>query len=380
MDNISSLLKRFFESQKNNTTPYFDSDELVLLIDHFLDKDDAPNLKTVIELGHELYPDNIGFRISLCKTLVVMEDFESALLLADDIGIKDNEDIDLIRLECYCELDRHDDVIALIDKLTASNSPYLEEAVFHTACVMNDMEKRYQDTYNFIQHALTMFPDSLLLKSELCFNLELQGKTKEALTLCHELLDEDPYSAEIWYMQGRLYSLCADFERSVDSLDFALTCINGAEDSDLEYEIKLMKAYCLYKNESYEKAISIYEELVLHEDFDNSEVELFLAECFMNLEEYEKAYYILKSIIDNNEQEDEVSVYGNFIYCCIETERRKEAIDVLSEALKLFSNRILEYLSTLNMARDQLTEPYIGSEHIIGDLARKYLNCNLHNN
>ncbi|MDR2681157.1 MAG: tetratricopeptide repeat protein [Tannerella sp.] len=379
MNNISSLLERFLKSRKSNTTPYFEEDELVSLIDYFLDKDDAPNLKAVIELGYKLYPDSVGFGISLCKTLVAIEDYKSALKLADDIGIKGNKDIDLIRLECYCELDRRDEAIGLIDELTALDSPYLEDAVYHTACVMNDMEKYYQDTCTFIQHALTMFPDNLSLKSELCFNLELQGKTKEALTLCHELLDEDPYSAEIWYMQGRLYSLCADFERAVDSLDFALTCINETEDSDLEYEIKLMKAYCLYKNESYQKAIAIYEELTSYEDFDNSEVELFLAECFMNMEEYEKAYHILKPVIGNNDLEDEVSVYGNFIYCCIETERRKEAIEVLSEALRLFPNRILEYLSTLNMTRDQLTEAY-ADESIIGELARKYLNSNLHNN
>ncbi|MDR1524624.1 MAG: multidrug transporter [Tannerella sp.] len=380
MNNISSLLKRFFESQKSNTTPYFEANELVSLIDYFLDKDDAPNLKTVIELGNELYPGNIGFRISLCKTLVALEDFKQALKLAYDIGIKGNKDIDLIRLECYCELDRHDEMIELIDELTALDSPYLEDAVFHTACVMNDMEKRHQDTYHFIQHALTLFPDNLPLKSELCFNLELQGKTKEALNLCRELLDEDPYSAEIWYMQGRLYSLCADFERSVDSLDFALTCISEAEDPDLEYEIKLMKAYCLYKNENYEKAISIYEELTSNDNFENPEIEPFLAECFMNLEEYEKAYHVLKPVLGNNDLEDEVSVYGNFIYCCIETERRKEAIDVLSEALKLFSNRILEYLSTLNMTRERLTEPYAGKVSAAGELARNYLNSGVHNN
>jgi tetratricopeptide (TPR) repeat protein len=273
--------------------------------------------------------------------------------------------------------------MGLIDKLAALNSPYLEDAVFHTACIMNDTEKHLQDTCNFIRHALTLFPDNLLLKSELCFNLELQEKTKEALNLCRELLDEDPYSAEIWYMQGRLYSLCEDFERSVDSLDFALTCIHETEepDTELEYEIKLMKAYCLYKNGSYRKAVSLYEELMSYDDFDPSETNPFLAECFINLEEYEKAYHALKLIMDNNDLEDKISVYGNFIYCCMETERRQEAIDTLSEALKLFSNRILEYLSTLHITGDPLMEPHAGGdESTAGELARNYLKSNLHNN
>ncbi|HCC50713.1 MAG TPA: hypothetical protein DEQ30_00570, partial [Porphyromonadaceae bacterium] len=76
-------------------------------------------------------------------------------------------------------------------------------------------------------------------------------------------------------------------------------------------------------------------------------------------------------------------VFGNFIYCCIETERRKEAIDILSETLKRFPTSILKYLSTLNIKKNQLSLEYTGKENIplkAGDLARKYLESNLHNN
>jgi tetratricopeptide (TPR) repeat protein len=381
MENISSLLSRFFESQESNTDTYFDVDEIVSLIDHFLDKDDMLNLKTMIELGYKLHPDDVGFKISLCKTLVFIEDFGSAIRLIGDIEIKNNKDIDLMRLECYCELDRYDEAFLLINELTVEDSDYLEDAVIRTACVMNDMEKHQQYVYDFIMYALAMFPDNLTLKSELCFNLELQGKTKEALTLCRELIHEDPYATEIWYMQGRIYSLCADFEKAVDSLDFALTCIH--KDEDLEYEIKLMKAYCLYKNESYQEAISTYNELMSYDEFVSSEVEPFLAECYMSLKEYEKAYDILQRIIEYNDLEDEMSVYGNFIYCCIETERHKEVIDILSEALRRFpTSSVLEYLSALNLTSKQLSPPYIGKETVLrtGDLARKYLESNLHNN
>lgn len=286
-----------------------------------------------------------------------------------------------MRIECYCELGRVEETFKLIDELTVGNSPYLEDAIVRAVCKMNDMDDmNHNETYNLIKHALTMFPGSLTLKSELCYNLELQGKTKEALTLCRELIDEDPYSAEIWYMQGRLYSLCADFERSVDSLDFALTCINGNEDPELEYEIKLTKAYCLYKNESYSKAITVYEELTSCDEFVDSDVNIFLAECYMNMEEYEKAYQILKRMVGHKDLEDEISFYGNLIYCCIETERRKEAVDILGYTLKLFPGNIFEYLSKLNMTQEQLMDSCNEENYTVGDLARRYLNCNLHNN
>jgi pentatricopeptide repeat protein len=384
MGYLSSLLKRFLESQKTNTPQYFDVDEIVSLIHYFLDVDDLVNLNSVVELGYRLHPDDISFKTALCQTLIAIEDYNSALKLLDNIGNIRSKSLHLMRIECYCELDRYDDAISLIDKLTAKKSPYLEDVMVQAISIMNDRDNRRPETYALIKRALRILPDSLPLKTELCFNLELQGKTKEALALCHELIDEDPYATDLWYMQGRLYSLCADFERAIEALDYALTCITAFKDFDMEYEIKLMKAYCLYKNESYDKAIAVYEDLAMYEEFTGAEVDPFLAECYMSLEQYEDAYRILRRIAGHEDLEDEVAVYGNLIYCCIETGRREEAIDILSEMLKNYPGGILEYLSALSTAKDD--EPADGDDafadenNTAGDLARTYLNSNLHNN
>ncbi|MDL2304948.1 tetratricopeptide repeat protein [Bacteroides sp. OttesenSCG-928-D19] len=380
MSNISLLLERFLSAQKDDLISYFDVDEIVELINYFLELDDTANLKSVIELGYELHPDDIHFKIALCKTLASMEDFNSAMKLIEEIDVKNNKEIDLLRIECFCELDKYDEAIELIDELTTQNCPYLEDIIIQMACVLNDIEKFQEKAYAFIQYALTLFPDNFTLKSELCFNFELCGKTKEAMDLCKELIREDPYSAEIWYMQGRLYSICADFEKAVESLHFALTCIE--DNHELAYEIKLMKAFCLYKNESYDKAIECYKEIISDDEFVNSQINPFLAECYMNINEYEKAYQILKQVLDYKGGDDEVSVYGNFIYCCIETERRKEAIDILGEALKRFPHSILEYIATLNIIKNQQPGQYTGKEGIVypGELARNYLSSNIHNN
>jgi len=380
MDNISLLLERYLSAQKDGLTSYFDVDEIVALINYFLEIEDTANLKSTIELGYQLHPDDINFKIALCRTLISMADFKSAMKLIEDIDAKDNKDIDLMRIECYCELDRYDEAIGLIDYLTDKSSPYLEEAIVQMACVLNDVEVYQDKAYSFIQHALTMFPNNFTLKSELCFNFELSGKTKEAMVLCKELIDEDPYSAEIWYMQGRLYSICADFEKAVDSLNFAITCVD--DNQDLEFEIKLMKAFCLYKNESYDKAIECYQELLSYDEFASSQIYPNLAECYMNINNYEEAYSILKQIIERKGLDDEVSVYGDFIYCCIETDRKKEAIDVLGDALKLFPNSILEYIATLNIIKNQQSDLFTGKENMIypAELARRYLSNNIHNN
>lgn len=380
MDDISILLERFFSTQKDGLTSYFDVDEIVLLINHFLDIDDSVNLKTIIELGYELHPDDLHFKIALCRTLAAMEDYQSALQLIEDIHVEDNQEVDLVRIECYCELNQYSDAMDLIWELTHKNVSYLEEVIVHTACILNDIETYQDKALVFIKEALNRYPDNITLKSELCYNYELHGHTKEALRLCKELVADAPFSAELWYMQGRLYSVCADFEKAVDAFEFALSCMEN--NPELEYEVMLMKAWCLYKNEHYDKAIACYLELMLHVEYIRTQVDPYLAECYMHVNAYEKAYQILSHIVHEKGLDDEVSVYGNYIYCCIETDRKTEAIEVLSEALQRFPHSILEYISTLNIAKSLNPDLITGKEHLIypGELARNYLSQHYHNN
>lgn len=380
MDQISFLLERFLSAQKDGLTSYFDVDEIVSLINHFLENDDIDQLKIAIELGYELHPDDIQFKVALCRTLAAMGEYKSALQLIDEINIHDDKEIDLTRIECYCELNRYDEASKLIDDLIAKNVSYLEDAIVHMACILNDIDAYQNNAYHFIQEAQIRFPDNFTLKSELCYNFELRGNTKEALLLCKELIDEEPFAAEVWYMQGRLFSVCADFEKAVESFDFAITCMD--QNPELEYEVMLMKAYCLYKNMNYDKAIACYQELMSHIEYVRTQIDPYLAECYIHINEYEKAYQVLKEIMHDKGLDDEVSVYGNFIYCCIETDRKKEAVEVFGEALKRFPHSILEYISTLNIIKNQQPDIYTGKENLIfpGELARKYLSNHYHNN
>ena len=380
MEDISFLLERFSSSQNSDLTHYFDVDEIVELINYFLGIEDTEKLKNAIELGNKLHPDDINFKMALCRTHAAMEDFESAIKVIEENNLTGDIDIDLVRIECYCELNRYDDAIEIIDNLTANDCPYLEDAIVQMACVINDLEDYQDKVFGFLQHALTMFPDNFILKLELCYYHESQGNTKEALDICKELIDEDPYIAELWETQGRLFSLCADFNKAIDSFDLALTCAEN--NREIEYEIKLLKAYCLYKNESYEQAILCYKELYSYDEFVSTEVSPYLAECYMNIEDYENAYLVLKNVIGHKDFDDEVSVYGNFIYCCIETERKSEAVNVFADALKLFTNSILEYISSLNIIKNQHNETLSDKGSVIfpGELARMYLSNSAHNN
>ena len=107
---------------------------------------------------------------------------------------------------------------------------------------------------DFINRGIDLFPQNLVLKDELCYNREIEGDIDGAISICNELIDKNPYSHEYWFTLGRLYSIKLEFEKAIEAFDFALTC----DDSDPE--LKILKAYCLYMNENYEKALEVYQD------------------------------------------------------------------------------------------------------------------------
>ena len=382
MDATLTLLKRFFQNQKDGLTPHFKMDELVTLISYFLEKKDTVNLEKTIDIACALYPDNIDLNIILCETLVRAESFEIALIQLEELDMQGNKKADMLRLECYDKLEKYDEAIAFIDKLIDEKYDYLVDAITYVACMLNNIRSVHEKANHFIHRGLSLFPDNMILKVELCVNLHIRGFHKEAIDMCRQLSKEYPFSIEIWYLLSSLSYECGDYENSIESIDYALTCFTKKNISGLIYELLFMKGLCLFKNGSYIKSIQTYEELFPFKEFDKTTVFPHLAECYMRVGNFEAAYVLLKAIINNKEKENEVTLYSNFLYCCISTGRRKEAIDILYKALKHYPHEILEDLFALNYLLSFEKEKHFENEAFISssELVRKFLTNNTHYN
>ncbi|WP_075558034.1 tetratricopeptide repeat protein [Parabacteroides timonensis] len=338
-DDISRLLQRYLDAHEKGKEPYFDADELSDLLDSFEESDDYKYFDEILALGLKLHPGNIDLQIRQCRFYVYNEDYESALALIDTIAETDSQDLDLLRLECFCMLDQYDKVVEYTEDIAARDCDYLELAFEYIAPLLSDMEMN-KEARDYIKRGITLFPDNLNLKDELCYSLEMEGDIDGAITICNELIDKDPYSHDYWFSLGRLYSIKAEFDKAIEAFDFALTC----DDSDPE--LKILKAYCLYMNENYEKALEVYKEIETDSDM-TERIKPLMAECYIKLEDYEGAYRMLKDIIGKKIVTNEPAAYINYIRCCTETNRDREASNTLIKAVELFPNnvRILSLLA-----------------------------------
>jgi tetratricopeptide (TPR) repeat protein len=372
--------------KNNGQNKYFDSDDIISLIDYFTEIDDIENLQFAINLGYELHPDNVDFKLQICRTLASMGDYEAAMKMIEEIDTEEDSEIDLLYIECLCELGLKEDMINFIAELAGKESPYLEEAIEHAACVLNEIDGHVHFAYSFISNYLKAYPDNKILKTELCFNLELQGRIKEAMAKCEEFLQSDIYSVELWFTKGRLYATCCNYEKAVEAFDYALSCMDF-ESEEMKYEILMQKANCFRKNENYYSAISVYEEIMTMDDIDDMdnvdsmEIASHFAECLIMVENYEQAYHVLKDNLTDTDFESPAGDIGNFILCCIMTDRQDEAYKTFCDAIiSLPRNIAAKYSAPAAALRSNVNSAGKKADKDRQELVWNFINSNLHVN
>ena len=330
---MKEILLRYIKMENSGIISYFDADEIIELLDHFEETNDFKHYQKVLEFGQKLHPGNTEIKIRLCKLYVHKKEYTCALQLIDEIGNHNSYDLHLLKLECFCALDKYNEVVAFINTHQLPND-VLEEAFEYIAQVLNDLKKE-DEAYDFVKRGLELFPDNLILKEEKCYYLEIKRDTKQALQICKELIDYDPYSIEYWYTQGRLYLTEGQYSKAVDSFDFALTCDDSVQ------EIKIKKAYCLFINGNYEKAIEVYLDLLSEDNCLYERIQPYLADCYLKIENFEKAYFIFRDILKEIDVADNLPIYKNYIRCCIETDRDKEAANTILKTAEKYPNDLL---------------------------------------
>lgn len=297
-DDISRLLQHYLSAKEEGKEPYFDADQIDEMLDSFEDSNDYTYFDEVLALGLKLHPGNSALQIKKGRQFAYNEDYESALTLLENIAETDNQDLDMLKMECYCSLNQYPKVLEITEELITRDCDYLEEVFEYISPILNDLDMN-KEARDFVDRGLALFPDNLILKNELCYILETEGDVPRAIELCNELIDKNPFSYEYWFTLGRLHSMVGDYEKAIE------------EYQEIEGDEEVMRR-----------------------------ISPLMAECYMKLEQYEKAYQLLSTIINDPDMEDGPTNYINYIRCCTETERDNEASIMLFKAAQLYPNNV----------------------------------------
>lgn len=337
MDKNKSLspLERYLEAKRENKDLYMDTFEIETLLNYLEDNDNLMYYEEIVKLGLKLHPGNFYMRLKEARYFMLIEEYPKALRYLAMLRHEDpyNEDIELYSIECHCRLGNLKEVARHLNRLEKEDDPVLEEALECACSAMND-DGYFDSALEWLVKAFNMFPDNLFLHHELCFALESTTDFPTAVKICEEHLNSMPYDYKIWFILGRLYAQLDEYEKAIEAFDFAETS------KEPNAELKVLRAYCLYMNGSYERAINEYEELLDDED-SKYIVAPLLAECYFQQEQFDRAYRLLSDLVKNDSDlRADVNIYISYIQSCFLTDNNKEGMAAIQTAKNLFKDNI----------------------------------------
>jgi len=291
---MDDLVKRYLDMENSGTGIYFDADDIVELLDYFEEIDDLDHFKKVLKIGEKLHPYNIDIKIRICKAYIYDNDYEKALSMIELLNDISNHELNLLKFECLCALDRYNELLTCLETMQNDSMEELQD-VYEYLTMMLREQYNSKNAYDLVRRGQVLFPDSVILKEELCYHLDNNGDTEKAVEICKELIDYDPYSVDYWYILGRLYAIMGIYDKAIDAFDFALVCDN----SDLE--VKILKAFCYLLCGNYEKLVEVFKAVFPD---DNKYIVKFISPYLNAARDADYAYMLLKKMIKRYDNQD----------------------------------------------------------------------------
>ncbi len=294
-EEFSYTIDRYREMLKRNKPGFFDVFEFENIIEYFLDHKNFDSAKSAAQLGLQQHPSATSIQLKYANILIENGKPSEGLSIIRRIEMLENSNFELFLFKglAYNMLDRQDLATPAFEKAIQLASDNRNEVVYTIAqsyLQLNNLSKAIK----YLKLAYELEPDNILYLYELALCYERGGEFHKSISCCLKYIDNDPFSENIWFNLGMLYSSVNSNKKALEAYDFAIA-INPKYISAY-----FNKASIFINTEEYHKAVDVYKEMIKLEE-DNAYVYLYLAECYEKLNDYKKAvrYYKIALRYDN---------------------------------------------------------------------------------
>ena len=325
------LYELYKDGSKLDISPLFDPDEWMCLYTYLCTENKEDAFK-VLEHALKDYPMHHPFLIAKVKIDLYDGYFEEALsLLENELADAPNSEVQALWIDYYFSTGEDETAKDILDQLFIQKPSYLEATLAYIIPLLREVEDpdtrlEYAD---YIRQAAELFPENRTLLEEWREELKAESRLDEAVRVCNQLIDLEPYSFAYWDELAHLYTMEERYEQAIEAYDFALT-INSSEDEATQ--AKILKGYCLYMNGSYEKALELYKEFQGN-GINELNVKAILAHCHIQMKHYDEAFPMLAELAQHDEMDSYTFSIHDFVICCLALGKHEEAYRALKEAV-----------------------------------------------
>lgn len=181
---------------KNKQTPCFSKEEWMTLF-QYLNRENKDDAFSVLDNAIEAYPDHRPFIITKAELALYDGQIDEAYdLLEIELADAPEGEVKHLWIDYYYSSGEDKMARQLLDDLFERKPKYMERTLEYIIPVLSDAldEESHKFYTPYIQNAAKLFPKNPLLLEEWEKELMVQKRYEEAIAVCNQLIDNDPYS------------------------------------------------------------------------------------------------------------------------------------------------------------------------------------------
>ena len=290
-ENVNDLLQRYDNLLAGLSDSYIEEDGFERLIDHFEDLEKYHKALEISQAASEQYPYSVSLLVQQANLLILIRQYDKALLVLEMAHILDNFDanIYILKMEAHLALDEEEKAISLMEEsLPLFTGDEKVDFLFELSDVFDDYEN-YEKLFDCLISILDIEPNNEEALVKICFWTDFTGRNEESIKLHKKIIDDYPYNELAWFNLGAAYQGLRLHEKAIEAYLFVL-----AIDEKFEYAYRnLGDAYLRLRK--YTDAIEMLNKVVELSEPDHVIYEA-LGHCYDKLKNYGQARRYYKKV------------------------------------------------------------------------------------
>lgn len=275
------LLARYEQAVGRGEPVYMEADELTDIAEYYMTREREQDADRAIALAQALHPDSVDPQVFMARRKLFDGNIQEARRMSRAILDQDDREVKFLNAEILIKEGRCREATAYLLHVWRSLEDDRDHFLYDSAGIFMDYsEWEYALMWlHRLEHLFPQYPKARRMKAELLVCL---GRYDEAMPLLNALLDEDPYSKEVWNLLAESQGATEQYAEAIDSAEFALAIDKG------DLRAVVTKATCLFHMNQHEESHALYRQY-LERVPDDSHVLYLDAVCLAAMERYSDA-------------------------------------------------------------------------------------------
>jgi tetratricopeptide (TPR) repeat protein len=288
-EELKELLTLYENLREGRPNSFIEQEGFERLIEHFDEKGKIEEALVVCEYAINQYPHTAELLVLKANLLIVTRNYTDALVLLDEAEEIDATDTNLyiLKTDAYLALDMQEKAASVLEAAIVNfEGDEKLDLLFELSDVYDDYEN-FEKVFDCLVLILTQDPANEEALHKMCFWTDFTGRNEEGITLCKQILDEQPFNELAWFNLGAAYQGIKLHEKAIDAYEYVVALNDKFENA---YR-NMGDAHLRLRN--YRVAIECLEK-VLELSMPEAVVYEAIGHCYDRLENYAQARFNYK--------------------------------------------------------------------------------------